>query len=138
MSTMEAISLYELAVKWDMERLRDNIVSATAARLGEDSRAADDIYLAFRFNKPDWISPCVDRLTIRPSPLLQREMEMLGFELTAHITQVREANRSALVSIYATGQTFHYKELARHTTDQRALIVALCSQRWVWCLYVEW
>jgi hypothetical protein len=126
---METISLYDLAVKWDMDRLRDNIVATTAKRLGDDCRAADDIYLALRFDKPDWISPCVDRLTIRPSPLSQKEMEMLGFELAAHITQAREANRSALVSTYAKGQTFHYKELAPHTTDQRALIVGLCHQR---------
>jgi hypothetical protein len=82
-------AVHNLSARWEMDHLNQKIYATIHNQFGLDT--VEQLYLAIKFPKHEWINQTVKRLVAREASLLPEDMELLGFSLSARIAVARES-----------------------------------------------
>jgi hypothetical protein len=92
-------NVHALALRWDMQHLADSIIDHVTESLNWHNNA-QVLQAALLMDNQELANMGLERLVTHSDPLTASDMRILGFELAAKITKLRELNRSTIHDEY--------------------------------------
>lgn len=117
-------AVYKLALLWEMDKLKNALLSQVPAMFESPELAAEQLHLAQLFQNGK-ITNAIENLIGRGQPLSYADMQLLGAELFARLTILREKHRSAVVKPYAGN--LKYTEMLPSTASDRREVAQMCQ-----------
>jgi hypothetical protein len=116
--------VYKLALLWEMDKLKSALLSQVPAMFDSPELAAEQLHLAQLFRNGK-ITSAIENLIGRAQPLSYADMQLLGLELSARLTILREKHRNATVKPFASN--LKYTEMLPSTASDRREIAQICQ-----------
>jgi hypothetical protein len=110
LSVVEWGSVLSLVTLWQMESLRTDVLELLDSKFDEGT-AAHQVYIGRKYNMAEWTTRGMLRLVERPSSLTVVDMEVLGYELSARIAELRESYGLVALAAAQKARVEQHKEI---------------------------